>query len=54
MTATWTFARGTQRLLANLTDHARSRPSDFAEGRPIWGGSIPAQLAPWSVYWSIG
>jgi maltooligosyltrehalose trehalohydrolase len=54
MTATWTFARGTQRLLANLTDHARSRPNDFAEGRPIWGGSVPAQLAPWSVYWSIG
>jgi maltooligosyltrehalose trehalohydrolase len=54
MAAMWKFAERTQRLLANLTDSARSRPNDFREGRPIWGGSVPAALPPWSVYWSIG
>jgi maltooligosyltrehalose trehalohydrolase len=54
LTATWTFADRTQRLLANLTDSPRSCPSDFRAGRPIWGGAVPSQLPPWSVYWGIG
>jgi maltooligosyltrehalose trehalohydrolase len=54
MTAAWKLAARTQRLLANLTDDARPRPNDLAEGRPIWGGPVPSQLPPWSVYWSIG
>jgi maltooligosyltrehalose trehalohydrolase len=54
MTATWKLADRTLCLLTNLTDIARSRPSDFREGRPIWGGSVPSQLPPWSAYWSIG
>jgi malto-oligosyltrehalose trehalohydrolase len=55
MTAEWELAQGAQlRLAANLTDSPRPCPNDFREGRAIWGGSVPSQLPPWSVYWSIG
>ncbi len=54
ITATWQGRRHSLMLLANLSDQAMPRPADAPTGRPLWGGAPPAQLAPWSVHWSIG
>jgi maltooligosyltrehalose trehalohydrolase len=52
--AAWDLADGSQlMLMANLSDRPLPRPSSWREGRPIWGGAPPPQLAPWSVHWSI-
>jgi maltooligosyltrehalose trehalohydrolase len=55
LTARWRFgARETLSLLANLGGEARQRPEAFKQGEPVWGGAVPAQLPPWSVYAAIG
>jgi malto-oligosyltrehalose trehalohydrolase len=54
LTASWAFASGeTLELVANLGDRPDTRPHDFRDGTPIWGGPAPAQLAPWSVHAAI-
>jgi maltooligosyltrehalose trehalohydrolase len=53
--AAWTLGQGRRLLLAaNLTDGARPRLAESHAARSIWGGPVPAQLPPWSVYWSVG
>jgi malto-oligosyltrehalose trehalohydrolase len=54
LSARWTFGLGeTLSLLANLGGEARPRPDAFNAGKPIWGGTPPAQLPPWSVYAAV-
>jgi len=53
--ANWVLRHGkTLRMFANLADAAAELPRDFRPLRPIWGGDPPAELPPWSVFWSIG
>jgi malto-oligosyltrehalose trehalohydrolase len=55
LTASWRHgAGGTLDLLANLSPGSAARPRQLTSGRPIWGGEPPAELPPWSVFWSIG
>ncbi|HEY1541651.1 MAG TPA: malto-oligosyltrehalose trehalohydrolase [Xanthobacteraceae bacterium] len=51
--AEWTHPQGRLRLLANLSGETGPRPSDWKNGAPIWGREPGADLAPWSVFWSI-
>jgi maltooligosyltrehalose trehalohydrolase len=52
--ANWQLAGGaTLYLLANISDQPRPK-ADAPSGRVIWGGTLLAQLEPWSVFWSIG
>jgi malto-oligosyltrehalose trehalohydrolase len=51
--AEWTHPQARLRLLANLSGETGPRPSDWKNGTPIWGGEPDADLAPWSVFWSI-
>jgi malto-oligosyltrehalose trehalohydrolase len=52
LSAVWAFPDGTLRLCANLSDSAINAPAPVAPSDAIWGGAMPAQLPPWSVYWS--
>jgi len=54
LVAAWTMRDGAAlSLLANLSDASAERPGGTANGFTIWGGEAPAQLPPWSVYWSL-
>jgi 1,4-alpha-glucan branching enzyme len=54
LVARWTFASGeTLSMLANLSGQSRARPNTFKKGKPVWGGTPPAELPPWSVYAAI-
>jgi len=50
----WTHSSGRLLLLANLCDASAPCPADWVHGEPIWGGTPPAILPPWSVFWSLG
>ena len=50
----WAAGEKSLLLLANLTDAAKLGPADLAWGDPIWGGSPPPTLPPWSVHAAIG
>jgi malto-oligosyltrehalose trehalohydrolase len=52
--ARWKMGRERLHLLANLTARAAAAPSDLPQVRTIFGGEPPAELPPWSIYWSIG
>jgi maltooligosyltrehalose trehalohydrolase len=54
LVSAWRF-RGDKilRLVANLSDDERPRPSDAVSGEAIWGGPAPARLPPWSVHVSL-
>jgi len=53
--ARWRLGDGsTLRLLANLSDRDCAAPGDARGEAPIWSGSPPASLPPWSVYWAVG
>jgi malto-oligosyltrehalose trehalohydrolase len=55
LTARWLLGNGEHlHLLANLSGQERPRLDSSNGGRSIWGGTPPADLPPWSVYWSIG
>jgi maltooligosyltrehalose trehalohydrolase len=54
LTATWNGPTDRLRLLANLSPDRCARPQPLPAGRAIFGGTPPAELPPWSVYWSIG
>jgi maltooligosyltrehalose trehalohydrolase len=54
ITATWRLLGASLALLANLSEQNAERGAGLPDGRPIWGGSPPEILPPWSVYWSIG
>jgi malto-oligosyltrehalose trehalohydrolase len=55
LTAQWTFVSGeTLSMMANLGEQARTRPDRFRNEQPVWGGTPPAELPPWSVYAAIG
>jgi maltooligosyltrehalose trehalohydrolase len=55
LTADWRMGDGTSlRLLANVSPDEIAAPSPQTAGRPIWGGSPPDRLPPWSVFWSLG
>lgn len=51
LTAHWPLGGGELALIANLSADPAPRPHD-ASGVPIWGDPPPANLPPWSVYWS--
>src|SRR5262245_45845268 len=55
ISAHWLLGNG-ERLscLANLSPQGQSRGDRVESGRPIWGGTPPAVLPPYSVYWAIG
>jgi malto-oligosyltrehalose trehalohydrolase len=52
VTAAWTHPSGGLHVMANLSDTAAGRPSGWVVGEPIWGGTPPEMLPPWSVFWS--
>jgi malto-oligosyltrehalose trehalohydrolase len=55
MSAQWRFADGAAlSLVANIGDASAQSPKDALQGTPIWGGDMPPQLPPWSVYCSLG
>jgi hypothetical protein len=54
VTAAWTHPSGGLRVVANLGDAPAGRPGDWVAGAPIWGGTPPDMLPPWSVFWSRG
>ena len=55
LTAVWSLGESDQlELIANLSDEPRSRPAHARSGRAIWGDAAAAELAPWSVFWSLG
>lgn len=51
LTAHWPLGGGELALIANLSADPAPRPHD-ASSVPIWGDPPPANLPPWSVYWS--
>jgi 1,4-alpha-glucan branching enzyme len=53
LSAAWTFPDATLRLRANLSDDVVNAPALVTPGDAIWGGAMPNQLPPWSVYWSL-
>jgi maltooligosyltrehalose trehalohydrolase len=52
--ASWSSGQGRLRLLANLSGGPAACPGDWKDGQPIWGGTTPATLPSWSVFWSVG
>jgi maltooligosyltrehalose trehalohydrolase len=56
--ASWIAGANRLSLIANLSDAARPKPKDARNeatwGEPIWGGALPTELPPWSVYAAIG
>ena len=50
----WNSGPAALLLLANLSAATQARPNDLSWGDPIWGGTPPATLPPWSVYAAIG
>jgi maltooligosyltrehalose trehalohydrolase len=55
LTANWKLGNSHHlELTANLGAEDAPQPDNAAPGRPIWGGTVPKTLAPWSVFWSIG
>jgi hypothetical protein len=50
----WPAADKTLYLLANLSNAAAPRGPGLDWGEPIWGGALPRELPPWSVYAAIG
>jgi len=55
LTASWALRTDESlSLLANLSDGELSRPHAYRQCQSIWGGVVPAQLPPWSVYAAVG
>jgi 1,4-alpha-glucan branching enzyme/maltooligosyltrehalose trehalohydrolase len=55
LTARWTAKGATAfTLIANLGDAAIDTPPGIGVGTVIWGGELPRNLSPWSVYWIAG
>jgi maltooligosyltrehalose trehalohydrolase len=52
--ARWLSGKKQLMLLANLSDQAQRRPADLHWRAPIWAGSVPPELPPWSVHAAIG
>jgi maltooligosyltrehalose trehalohydrolase len=50
----WRLGDRSLGLLANLSANPASRPHDWMQGVPIWGGAPTERLAPWQVHWSLG
>ena len=53
LTARWAAGAKSLKLLANLSDDAKSNPAT-RWGTAIWGDTPPQALPPWSVYAAIG
>lgn len=55
LTARWPADGKALLILANLSGSSQPRPPDLAWGsQAIWGGDLPSELPPWSVYAAIG
>jgi 1,4-alpha-glucan branching enzyme len=55
LTLKWETPEQSIYLLANLSDHDRSRPDDLpATSQVVWGDPSKSQLAPWSVFVAVG
>ena len=59
LSATWRMGDGaTLALTANLSNHDILHAAGKSAGTPIWGSeltaSVPALIAPWTVFWRIG
>jgi len=52
--ACWRASDRSLMLLANLSDAATLAPRGLTWGEPVWGGTPPGKLPPWSVYAAIG
>jgi malto-oligosyltrehalose trehalohydrolase len=52
--ADWKMGDERLHLLANLTARPAASPDGLPPARAIYGDAPPAELPPWSVYWSIG
>jgi maltooligosyltrehalose trehalohydrolase len=50
----WRLGDRSLGLLANLSANPASRPHDWMQGVPIWGGAPTERLEPWQVHWSLG
>jgi len=50
----WEAGKKTLLLIANLAETSNPKPKNLTWGRPIWGAHRIDELAPWSVYASIG
>ena len=53
LTAEWRAGDRRLQLVANLSEAVKQRPS-LSWGAPIWGGPLPLELPPWSVYAGVG
>jgi maltooligosyltrehalose trehalohydrolase len=53
LTAEWRAGDRRLQLVANLSEAVKQRPS-LSWGAPIWGGPLPQELPPWSVYAGVG
>lgn len=55
LSANWHLDGGQQlALLANLSARPAPNPAGLKPGRILWGGVPTNELAPWTVFWSIG
>jgi malto-oligosyltrehalose trehalohydrolase len=54
LTASWRLGGERLNLLANLSAKETAQLHGVSLGSPIWGGTVPETLPPWSVYWGIG
>jgi malto-oligosyltrehalose trehalohydrolase len=54
LVARWSFRSNEMlAILANLGDSPRRRSDAGRPGKPFWGGPLPTELPPWSVYAAI-
>ncbi len=53
LVARWPAGDKVLMLLANLSDKPAPSPSGSTWGTPVWGGTPPGDLPPWSVYTAI-
>jgi maltooligosyltrehalose trehalohydrolase len=52
--ARWAAGDKSLMLIANLSDAPQRRPAPLHWGKAVWGGPVPQQLPPWSVYAAVG
>jgi Domain of unknown function (DUF3459) len=50
----WRLGDRSLGLLANLSANPASRPHDWMQGVPVWGGAPTERLKPGQVHWSLG
>ncbi|HEY4142319.1 MAG TPA: malto-oligosyltrehalose trehalohydrolase [Pseudolabrys sp.] len=54
LSAQWRAGKQSLQLLANLSDASKPQPKGLSWGAPIWRGTPPRELPPWSVFAAVG